>query len=58
MAGAFDYKKEYKELYSPKTNPSLIDVPEMVFIMVDGKGNPNTSEEYASAVETFSSSAI
>ena len=51
MAGVFDFKKEYRDLYSPKTTPSLIDVPEMVFIMVDGKGNPNTSEEYQSAVE-------
>ena len=51
MSGAFDFKKEYKDLYSPKTTPGVIDVPEMVFIMVDGKGNPNTSEEYKSAVE-------
>ena len=51
MAGVFDFKKEYRDLYAPKTMPGLIDVPEMVFIMVDGKGNPNTSEEYKSAVE-------
>jgi len=51
MAVVVDFKKEYKDLYSPKTTPSLIDVPRMVFIMVDGKGNPNTSEEYKSAVE-------
>ena len=51
MAGVFDFKKEYRDLYAPKTMPCLIDVPEMVFIMVDGKGNPNTSEEYQSAVE-------
>ena len=48
---AFDFKKECKDLYQPKTAPSVIDVPEMVFIMVDGIGNPNTSEEYQSAVE-------
>ena len=47
-----DYKKEYKDLYSPKTVPCLIDVPEMKFIMVDGKGNPNDKEgEYQKAVE-------
>ncbi|MCL2055088.1 MAG: GyrI-like domain-containing protein [Oscillospiraceae bacterium] len=46
-----DFKKEYKELYQPKTTPAVIDVPEMVFLMVDGKGNPNISEEYQSAVE-------
>lgn len=48
---AFDFKKEYKDLYMPKTTPCIIDVPAMRFIMVDGKGNPNTSELYAQAVE-------
>ncbi len=47
----FDFKKEYKNLYQPKTTPELVDVPEMLFIMVDGKGNPNTSEEYKAALE-------
>jgi len=46
-----DFKKEQKDLYHPKTAPTIIDVPEIVFIMVDGTGNPNTSEEYKSAVE-------
>lgn len=38
---AFDYKKEYKEFYLPKTKPELVEVPEMNFIAVRGKGNPN-----------------
>lgn len=46
-----DYKKEYKDLYMPKKKPSIIDVPEMVFIMVDGRGNPNTAESYKKALE-------
>ena len=32
-----DYKKEYKDLYLPKTNPMFIDVPSMKFIMVEEK---------------------
>lgn len=32
-----DYKKGFKDLYLPKTQPTEINVPEMVFIMVDGK---------------------
>jgi hypothetical protein len=48
-----DYKKTEKELYQPKTTPSIIDVPEMVFIAVDGKGDPNTSAEYAAAIEVL-----
>lgn len=46
-----DYKKEYKDLYQPSAKPSLIDVPEMIFIAVDGMGNPNTSVEYKTAME-------
>jgi hypothetical protein len=48
-----DYKKTEKELYQPKTTPSLIDVPEMTFIAIDGKGDPNTSTEYIAAVEAL-----
>lgn len=50
MAGTFDFKKEYKDLYMPGAKPSIIDVPEMVFIMVDGQGDPNTSEAYQNAI--------
>lgn len=48
-----DYKKEYKDLYMPKAKPSVIDVPKMQFIMIDGRGNPNTSEEYKAALEVL-----
>lgn len=47
----FDYKKEYKDLYQPKTKPLIIEVPEMIFITIDGKGDPNTSVEYKEALE-------
>ena len=48
-----DYKKTERELYQPKATPSIIDVPEMVFIAVDGTGDPNTSAEYAAALEVL-----
>ena len=38
---AFDYKKEYKEFYLPSGQPQVITVPEMNFLAVRGKGNPN-----------------
>lgn len=38
---AFDYKKEYKEFYMPKNKPSIIEIPQMNYIAVRGKGNPN-----------------
>ncbi|MBQ2823491.1 MAG: GyrI-like domain-containing protein [Oscillospiraceae bacterium] len=46
-----DYKKAYKDLYQPKTKPSVTDVPEMIFIAVDGSGDPNTCDEYKEAIE-------
>jgi len=48
-----DYKKKFKELYQPKTTPSLIDVPEMIFFAVDGKGDPNSCQEYKNAIEVL-----
>lgn len=54
----FDFKKEYKELYLPKTTPSVIDVPEMKFISVDGCGNPGEAGgEFQRAVELLYSIA-
>jgi hypothetical protein len=47
-----DYKKEYPDLYMPKAKPSIVEVPPICFITVDGKGNPNTQGgEYPHAVE-------
>ena len=48
---AIDFKKTQKELYQPGAKPSIIEVPEMVFIMIDGRGDPNTSETYQNALE-------
>ena len=30
-----DFKKTDRDIYQPKTTPSIIDVPEMVFIAID-----------------------
>lgn len=49
---AFDYKKEYKEFYLPPKKPGIIDVPEMNYIAVRGKGDPNEPDgEYKAAIE-------
>lgn len=48
---AFDYKKEYKEFYLPKTKPGIIEIPKMNYIAVRGKGNPNEKNgEYKSSI--------
>jgi hypothetical protein len=45
-----DFKKDQKELYQPKITPSIIKVPKMTFIVVNGKGDPN-KEEFKTSVE-------
>lgn len=48
---AFDYKKEYKEFYSPKNKPSIVEIPKMNYIAVRGKGNPNAEDgEYKESI--------
>ena len=37
----FDFKKEYRELYMPKSKPQLVEVPPMNYIAVRGTGDPN-----------------
>lgn len=50
----FDYKKEYKDLYQPKQAPSIIDVPEIAFVAVEGTGNPNDENgQYAAAMSVL-----
>ncbi len=49
-----DFKKEQKELYKASAKePVLVDVPEMLFLMIDGQGDPNTSQEFKDAVEAL-----
>lgn len=38
---AYDFKKEYKELYVPATEPGIVRVPVMNYLAVRGKGDPN-----------------
>lgn len=49
-----DFKKVLGELYkvSPKA-PVVVDVPPLNYLMIDGEGDPNTSQAYADAVATL-----
>ena len=38
---AYDFKKEFKELYKPSCKPSILTIPPMSYIAVRGKGDPN-----------------
>ena len=51
MGKIFDFKKENKELYYTKKDPIFVEIPTMKFIIVEGRGNPNTSQSYQNAME-------
>ena len=54
----FDFKKEEKQFYKPKTIPEIIDIPKMNFIAIDGMGDPNELDgEYQAAVKQLYSLA-
>lgn len=48
------YKKLLKDYYQAKVGkPVVVNVPKMNFIMIDGKGDPNTSQEYIDAMQAL-----
>ena len=50
----YDPKKVFKELYSVGARDfTLVEVPKMQFLAVDGKGDPNTAPAYTEAVEAL-----
>jgi hypothetical protein len=49
-----DYKREFKNLYNPSSKKvAIVDVPTFNFLMVDGMGDPNTSQDYKDAIEAL-----
>ena len=49
-----DFKKEWKDLYRPSQKDfQIVDVPEMTFLKVEGRGDPNLAPEYNAAVEAL-----
>jgi hypothetical protein len=48
---SIDLKKTYREHYTARVGkPALVDVPPRPYLMIDGKGDPNTSPQYADAI--------
>lgn len=48
---AYDYKKEYRQFYMPPKTPEIVNIPEMNYTAVRGKGDPNEPQgEYKTAV--------
>ncbi|MEO0561551.1 MAG: GyrI-like domain-containing protein [Chloroflexota bacterium] len=48
---SLDMKKTHKTLYAPSAKAvSVVDVPPLNYLMIDGAGNPNTAPRYTEAV--------
>lgn len=48
---AYDFKKEFRELYRPSGKPGVVTVPPMSYVAVRGKGDPNAEGgEYQNAL--------
>lgn len=49
-----DLKKDLKHLYFPSAKEvSVVEVAEMNFLMVDGAGDPNTTQDFQQAIEVL-----
>jgi hypothetical protein len=53
MSSKIDFKKELKQLYNPSAKEvSVVDVPAMNFLMIDGEGAPS-SPQYMQSIEAL-----
>jgi len=48
--GALDFKKSLPSYRAQRGVFEVVDVPPMHYLMIDGRGDPNTSREYAEAI--------
>ena len=49
-----DMKKTLKYLYAPSAKDvSVVNIPPISYLMIDGEGNPNSAPRYAQAVEAL-----
>ena len=49
-----DCKKELKNLYSSSAEKvEVVEVPQMNFLMIDGEGDPNTSQSFQDAIDVL-----
>jgi hypothetical protein len=49
-----DYKKEYKHLFRPSSKKvEIVEVPKWNYLMIDGEGDPNSSQAFQNAIEAL-----
>lgn len=50
-------RTDVEALYRATRNPQVVDVPELTFMCIDGRGDPETSEAYATSIRALYSVA-
>ena len=53
MTQKIDFKKTLDSYQARAGEFRVIDVPELQYLMIDGSGDPNTSQEYVAALEAL-----
>jgi hypothetical protein len=48
-----DLRKQLKALYKAAAAPALVEVPPLSCLMIDGRGDPNTSPQFRQALEAL-----
>jgi hypothetical protein len=48
-----DRRKQLAKFYTAKATPKLVDVPPLDYLMIDGVGDPDTSADFAAAIEAL-----
>ncbi len=49
-----DYKKEFNHLYKPSAKKvDIVEVPKWNYLMIDGEGDPNTSQSFQDAIDVL-----
>ena len=50
----YDLKQQWKQLYGTKAGVIVaVNVPQLTYLMVDGEGDPNTSQSFSEAIEAL-----
>lgn len=54
MPEKIDLRKKYHDLYSPsKKDFSIIEIPPLQYLMIDGSGDPALSQRYMDSIQTL-----
>jgi len=49
-----DFKKKLKHLYKPSAKKvDIVEVPQFNYLMIDGEGDPNTSQRFQDAIDVL-----